>query len=140
MNEPFVLDASVALSWVFNEESNSFTEHILKSLESAHAVVPALWPFEVINTLITAERQGRVTIAQQAEFLEKLRALPIEIERRPATWLAQQILPLARMYKLSAYDAAYLELAIREGLPLATLDKDLIRAAKTAGVSLVRQA
>jgi len=75
--------------------------------------------------------------AAQAAFLDRLRMLPIAIEHRPAAWLAQQILPLARTYKLSAYDAAYLELAIREGLPLATLDDDLRRAASAAGVALV---
>ena len=75
--------------------------------------------------------------AAQAAFLERLRLLPIAIEHRPAVWLAQQILPLARTYHLSAYDAAYLELAIREGLPLATLDDDLRRAASSAGVPLV---
>ena len=85
----------------------------------------------------TAERRGRMNAAAQAAFLDRLRMLPIAIEHRPAAWLAQQILPLARTYKLSAYDAAYLELAIREGLPLATLDDDLRRAASAAGVALV---
>ena len=75
--------------------------------------------------------------AAQAAFLERLRLLPVAIEHRPATWRAQQILPLARTYRLSAYDAAYLELAIREGLPLATLDDDLRGAACAAGVALV---
>jgi predicted nucleic acid-binding protein len=75
--------------------------------------------------------------AAQAAFLERLRLLPVAIEHRPATWLVQQILPLARAYRLSAYDAAYLELAIREGLPLATLDDDLRHAAAGAGVALV---
>jgi predicted nucleic acid-binding protein len=65
--------------------------------------------------------------------------MPIEIERRPAAWLAQQTLPLARIYKLSAYAAAYLELAVREGLPLAMLDKDLIGAAKVAGALLIER-
>jgi predicted nucleic acid-binding protein len=75
--------------------------------------------------------------AAQAAFVERLRLLPIEIEHRPAAWLTQQILPLARTYHLSAYDAAYLELATREGLPLATLDDELRQAACTAGVALV---
>jgi len=75
--------------------------------------------------------------AAQAVFLERLRLLPIAIEHRPAAWLAQQILPLARRHKLSAYDAAYLELAIRDGLPLATLDDDLCQAARAGCVALV---
>jgi predicted nucleic acid-binding protein len=127
----------MTLSWAFEGESTPFTVSVLKSLETLHAVVPALWPFEVANVLRTAERRGRMDAAAQAAFLERLRLLPIEIEHRPATWIAQQILPLARTYQLSAYDAAYLELAIREGLPLATLDGDLRQAASAAGVALV---
>ena len=137
MSRPFALDASIALSWAFSDEPNSFAEHVLKSLETTHAVVPALWPFEVTSVLASAERRGRITAAQQAEFLERLRVLPIEVELRPATWLAQHILPLARKYKLSAYDAAYLELATRDGLVLATLDDDLRKAARMAGVPLI---
>lgn len=137
MNGPFVLDASMTLSWCFEGESTAFTEAVLKSLETVHAIAPALWAFEVASVLTTAERRGRMNAAAQAVFLERLRLLPVAIEHRPAAWLAQQILPLARTYRLSAYDAAYLELAIREGLPLATLDDDLRRAAASSGVALV---
>lgn len=133
----FVLDASLTLSWAFEDESTPFSVTVLKSLETVRAVAPALWPFEVANVLNAAERRGRIGALEQAEFLERLRLLPVEIEYRPASWLAQQILPLARTYRLSAYDAAYLELAIREGLPLATLDESLRRAASDAGVALV---
>ncbi len=134
---PFALDASMTLSWAFEGESTPFTVAVLKSLETVQAIAPALWAFEVANVLNTAERRGRMNAAAQAEFLERLRRSRIAIEQRPAAWLAQQILPLARTYRLSAYDAAYLELAIREGLPLATLDDDLRRAASAAGVKLV---
>jgi predicted nucleic acid-binding protein len=134
---PFVLDASMTLSWAFEGESTLFTVAVLKSLETVRAITPALWAFEVASVLSIAERRGRMNAAAQAAFLERLRLLPVAIEHRPATWLAQQILPLARNYRLSAYDAAYLELAIRESLPLATLDDDLRRAASEAGVALV---
>src|SRR5437868_4294128 len=134
---PFVLDASMTLSWAFESESTPLTIAVLKSLETVHAIAPALWSFEVASVLRTAERKGRIDAAAQAVFLERLRLLPVAIEQRPAIWLAQQILPLARAHQLSAYDAAYLELAIREGLPLATLDDDLRRAAPAAGVALV---
>jgi predicted nucleic acid-binding protein len=137
LTSPFVLDASMTLSWAFEGESTPFTVAVLKSLETVHAVAPALWAFEVASVLSTAERRGRMNTDAQAAFLERLRRLPVAIEHRPAAWLAQQILPLARTYNLSAYDAAYLELAIREGLPLATLDDDLRRAASAAGVALV---
>ena len=139
MTGPFVLDASMTLSWAFENESTPFTVAVLKSLETVHAIAPALWAFEVASVLSTAERKGRMNVAAQAAFLERLRLLPVAIEHRPATWLAQQILPLARKYHLSAYDAAYLELAIREGLPLATLDDDLRRAAPEIGRASCRE-
>jgi len=138
LTSPFVLDASMTLSWAFEAESTLLTISVLKSLETVHAVVPALWPFEVANVLRTAEHRGRMNAMAQAAFLDRLRRLPIQIEHRPAAWIAQQVLPLARTYQLSAYDAAYLELAIREGLPLATLDDDLRQAARAAGVALVQ--
>ena len=137
MTGSFVLDASMTLSWAFDGEATPYTVAVLKSLGSVHAIVPALWPFEVASVLNTAERRGRMDAAAQAAFLERLRLLPIAVEHRPATWLAQQILPLARTHKISAYDAAYLELAIREGLALVSLDDDLRRAACAAGVELI---
>jgi predicted nucleic acid-binding protein len=111
--------------------------YVLKTLETVHAVVPALWPFEVASVLTVAERRGRINAAQQADFLERL--LPIMIEHRPAVWLGQRILPLARAYRLSAYDVAYLDLAIRDSLPLASLDGDLRAAALAAGVPLLTE-
>jgi predicted nucleic acid-binding protein len=134
---PFVLDASMTLSWAFEAESTPFTVAVLRSLETVQALAPALWAFEVASVLSVAERRGRMNAAAQTAFLERLRSLPIAIEHRPAAWLAQQILPLARTHRIGAYDAAYLELAIRERLPLATLDGDLRRAASAAGVALV---
>jgi len=137
LNRPFVLDASLTMTWAFTNEATPFTAHILESLRTTYAVTPALWPFEVTNALLDAERRGRINAAQQAEFLERLRLLPIRIEHRPAAWLGQQILPLARAHRLSAYDAAYLELAKREALPLATIDGDLRKAAAAAGAPSV---
>ena len=137
MNGPFVLDASLTLTWVFTNEATPFTGSVLESLKTTHAVTPALWPFEVMNAMADAERRGRINAAQQAEFLERLRQLPIHIEHRPAVWLGQQILPLARAHRLTAYDAAYLELASREGMPLATMDEDLKAAARIIGVPLL---
>lgn len=116
MSGPFVLDASVTLTWAFTKEATPFTTRVLESLQTTHAVTPALWPFEVLNALADAERRGRISTVQQAEFLERLRQLPIQIEHR-----------------LTAYDAAYLELASREGMPLATLDEHLKTAATVMG-------
>ncbi len=130
----------MALCWAFDDEATPFTEYVLTRLNISYAIAPALWPFEVISMLAVAQRKGRITIEQQQEFVEELRLMPVLIDRRPTAWLGQQILPLARAHRLTGYDAAYLELAIREGLPLATLDDDLKRAALAAGVPLVTEA
>jgi predicted nucleic acid-binding protein len=103
-----------------------------------YAVVPALWPFEITNVLAFAERHQRITQEGIAEFLETLRRLPIQIERREALWLWQAVLPLARERRVSGYDAAYLELARRERLRLATMDHDLQEAGRTLGVPLLQ--
>jgi predicted nucleic acid-binding protein len=116
----FVLDGSVALSWCFVDEKTPESAAILEQLNQTCAVVPALFPFEIANVLTQAERQGRLKPSDRDVFLETLRWLPIHIERRPLLWISQQILPLTRRFsRLTAYDAAYLEAALREGLPLA---------------------
>ena len=137
MNGPFVVDASVVLSWCFEDEVTPFGHYVLARLDSTRAVAPALLPFEVASGVLIGERRGRITVQGQQSFWEMLRQLPIEIEHRPITWLSQQILPLARRHRISAYDASYLELAIRDGLPLATLDGELRNAALSAGVALI---
>lgn len=86
----------MTLSWAFESESTPFSVAVLKSLETAQALAPALWAFEVTSVLSTAERRGRMNAEAQAVFLERLRLLPVAIEHRPVSWLAQQILPLAR--------------------------------------------
>ena len=137
MNGIFVVDASVVLTWCFRDEATPLGDYVMAMVQRAQAVAPALLSFEVANSLMTAERRGRITVAEQNLFQEKLRDLSIEIEQRPILWLVQQVLPLARRYAISAYDAAYLDLAIRDGIPLATLDSGLREAALAAGVTLV---
>lgn len=100
---------------------------------------PSFRPYghrEVANALAMADRRQRITREGIADFLETLRRLPIEVERREALWLWQAVLPLAREYRLSAYDAAYLELAKRDGVHLATLDHDLQEACHTLGIPI----
>lgn len=138
MNGLFVLDASVTLSWCFDDEANLFTDAILERLEKTSALVPALWPFEVASALTVAQRRGRLSGIEREDFIERLHTLRVQVERREATWLLQQILSLTRRRAgLSAYDASYIELAVRENLPLATLDRNLAEAARWAGVRLV---
>jgi predicted nucleic acid-binding protein len=135
----FVLDASVTLAWCFPDESTAYTEGVLDLLATGtEATAPALWPFEVANALLVAERRKRITTAQVAAVLQRITSLPISVDPIRMDRAFGQILSSARDEKLTAYDAAYLELAMREGLPLATLDDELRQAARSAGVALVR--
>jgi predicted nucleic acid-binding protein len=135
----FVPDASVTLPWRFEDEATPWTEALLDREGGEEAVVPAHWPLEVANALLVARRRGRVTADQISEFIEDLAALPIRLEppRDPAQWPA--VIALAEKHRLTAYDAAYLELVLRTGLPIATLDGDLRRAALAEGVPIVEE-
>lgn len=130
----FVLDASIAASWAFKDEAHPQAELSLAKTGREEAVVPALWWFEVRNTLVVNERRRRITEPDTAKFLKALARLPIRADREPDE---AAVLRLARRYRLSVYDAVYLELAQREGLPLATLDEELARAARAEKVALM---
>jgi len=133
----FVLDGSTTLAWCFEDESDDRTEAVLASLGEAGAITPAIWPLEVANGLLAAERRGRTTAAKVQLFLEALAALPILVQEEDRARTLGQTLALARETGLSAYDAAYLELALRTNQPLATLDEPLRRAARGRGVDLL---
>jgi predicted nucleic acid-binding protein len=135
----FVLDASMTMSWCFADESTPFGRQVLTELFDSYAVVPALWPFEIANVLAINEKRGRITEAISQEFLQTLTGLDIRIDNFSRTVDGMTLLPLVRRYGLSAYDAAYLELAKRLGLPLASFDNELIAAASREGVALVGQ-
>ena len=133
-----VLDASVALAWCFPDESTPAAEKLLDFMaDGANAVVPAIWPFEVANALLTAERRKRFSMAQVTAALSNLTLLPIAIDAVHVESVFGDVLAVARQGQLTEYDAAYLELALRETLPLATLDDQLRRAARNAGISVV---
>jgi predicted nucleic acid-binding protein len=135
----FVLDASVTLAWCFPEESTAYTEGVLDLLAiGAEALTPAIWPFEVPNALLVAERRKRITNAQVTSMLQRIASLPITVDSIRVDRAFGPILAAAREEKLKVYDAAYLELAMREGLPLATLDDQLRQGARSAGVALLR--
>jgi predicted nucleic acid-binding protein len=130
----FILDCSVTMAWYFKDEANAYANAVRRALSRARAVVPALWPIEVANILVLGERRRRSTQAEASKWLSFLQMLPIQLDETPArAW--SDILPVARSYGLSAYDAAYLELAIRLGLPLASLDDKLKATAASAGVA-----
>ncbi|MCA9790640.1 MAG: type II toxin-antitoxin system VapC family toxin [Candidatus Eremiobacteraeota bacterium] len=132
-----VLDCSVAMAWCFEDEARPATDAILDRVAEEGAQVPSLWFLEVGNVLIVAERRGRIEQAQVGEFLGLLGSLPIATDRSEASIAFVSVLPLARQLGLSCYDAAYLELAQRTGVGLATLDERLSRAAGLIGVDLL---
>ena len=131
-----VLDCSIVFAWFFADESDAYSDAIAGNLGNLEAVVPSLWPLEVANTLVVGERRGRNTPLQTAAFLARLASLPIVVDDQTHFVAWSGALPLAREHQLSAYDAAYLELAIREGLPLASRDDQLRASAKAIGIKL----
>lgn len=133
----FVLDGSVALAWYFADEANPYADAIARLLpRELEAVVPTIWPLEIANAFLTGERRRRSTPAQSAKWAGFLEVLPITIDGEGSTRAFREILSLGRERGLSAYDAAYLEVAMRRGLPLATLDAKLKSAAVTVGVAI----
>lgn len=132
----FVLDASVTLSWCFEDEGGDYAVRVLEALRSSEAVAASLWPLEVANGLATAERRGRLDAAASARFMELVLALPIAVDPVSRGRGMAATYGLARARGLSAYEAAYLELALRQGIPLATLDARLREAATAEGVPL----
>jgi predicted nucleic acid-binding protein len=132
---PFVLDASVALAWCFEDEATAESDAVLEQLAEDSAVAPSLWELEVINVLLLAERGGRITESQTARFVALLTQLPILIDSAGVDMAS--VLAAGRHHGLTAYDAAYLVLAEREGIPLATIDGKLRVAAQAAGVTVL---
>lgn len=134
----FVLDASVALCWYFERQKTPHTEAIFDRLaEGDEALVPALWPFEMVNSLVVAARQKTITLAQLDSFIADLKDLPVAVDLGGVGRSYSSILRLCRQHHLSSYDAAYLDLAQIEDVPLATLDKNLRAAARTSAVEVL---
>jgi predicted nucleic acid-binding protein len=132
-----VLDALVALAWCFEDEATPVTRQVLQQLAVEAASVPAIWPIEVANVLALAERRRRISPAESAEFIATVERLAIEVDEATASRAFTRVLDLAREERLTAYDAAYLELAMRLGVPLATKDGALREAARRLGVTVV---
>lgn len=133
----FVLDCSVTMSWVFPDEASDATDRLRESMIEGGAFVPALWPVEVGNALLTAIRRGRVTVDECPRICASLEALPIEIDPASTSRAWGPSLVLAGKHQLSLYDATYLELAVRMQLPLATLDRTLGAAARAEGLGVL---
>ena len=135
----FVLDASVVLAWCFPDENAAAAQRVAGMFRQGDtAVAPSFWPHEVLNALLAGEKRKRISKELVRSFLDDLAMLPIVLEQLPAGGVFGRIQRLSREHSLTAYDAAYLDLALDSGLPLATLDEDLVRASKKARVRLAQ--
>jgi len=134
----FVLDASVVLTWCFPDENAPLAHkvaHMFK--QGGSALTPSFWPHEVLNALLVGEKRKRISTGLIQTFLADLAALPIVLQELQADAVFDRIQSLSREHGLTAYDAAYLDLAQTNGLPVASLDDDLVRACRKAGVKLI---
>jgi predicted nucleic acid-binding protein len=136
----FVVDASVVLTWCFTDENSALAQRVAQMFRRGHsAIAPSFWPHEVLNALLVGEKRKRISGGLVRTFLADLVALPIELQAALAESVFEQTQILCREHGLTAYDAAYLDLAKSNGLPLATLDENLIRACAKTGVELMRE-
>lgn len=133
--EVFVIDTSVTMAWCFEDEATEATDSVLDRLRDDQVAVPAVWPLEVANVLLVAERRARLSEAQAGRFVELLGQLPIEVDGSSAD--IDRIVAAGRRHALSSYDASYLVLAERLGLAIATLDRRLAEAARRVGIQLL---
>jgi predicted nucleic acid-binding protein len=135
-----VIDASSVLAWCFDDEGGPEADALIEKVAAEGAAVPGLWSLEIANGLVMAERRGRIKPAESAAFIAMIEELPIVADPATAARALHEATGLAREHRLTAYDAAYLELAMRLGLPLATGDRNLAAAAGRAGVMLIGKA
>jgi predicted nucleic acid-binding protein len=131
-----VVDASLTAAWCFEDEQTQYARNVLRHAESLDFLVPAIWPVEMANVLLVNERRKRITPNDTIRAVTLFKELAIQVDRAGNLQPFDATLLLARAHGLSAYDASYLELALREGLALATLDNRLRTAAQEAGVRL----
>jgi len=136
----FVLDASIVLTWCFPDEDSGLARYVAELFQLGNtAMVPSFWPHEVLNALLAGEKRKRISAALVQTFLNDLAALPIELEQVTSSNVFTRVQALSRTHALTAYDAAYLDLAIEQRLPLATLDDSLVKACEKGNVKLVRE-
>ena len=135
--KPFVLDNSVVMSWCFKDEENQYADNVLDYLSDATALVPSVWPLEVMNILLVAERRKRLSEADSVRFISLLSQLPISVEYESPERIMRELLSFARENNLSSYDASYLDLSMRNGISIATLDNQLIAVARKVDVQIL---
>ena len=134
-----VVDNCIVMAWCLDDEPSSYARVLLERMTQGTAIQPSIWPLELGNALVVAERRNRITRVHADRFLERLSTFSIEVQFEPMERVVGEILALARKHQLSTYDASYLDLALRRKLPLATQDKALIRAAAECGVALFQR-
>ena len=139
MSQNFVIDNSVVMTWCFKDETSQYSDSILDKLEISTAIVPSIWPLEIGNVLLVAEHRKRLSEADSARFIALLSELPIMVEQESPDRMMREIHALAREHQLSTYDASYLDLAMRRGLPIASLDNNLIKAAKRIQIPMIAE-
>jgi len=139
MSAAFVVDVSVAMTWLFRDEATPQTAALLGRLDIESALVPGWWYVELTNVISIAERKGRISASETASFLSHLAKLELEADSEAPQRAFEHLLPLCRAHQLTSYDAVYLELALRRRLPLATLDEPLRKAARKLDVKLLAQ-
>lgn len=137
MSATFVIDCSVAMTWLFEDEATAQTAKLLDRLGTETALAPAWWFLELANGMALAERKGQITSAQSAELIAELSKLGIEVDSDSPERAFDHLLPLCRTHQLTSYDAMYLDLSVRRAIPPATLDQPLRKAAKKMGVKLL---
>jgi predicted nucleic acid-binding protein len=133
----FVLDNSVAVAWCFEDEQNPYTQSVLEALHGSEAVVPTVWLLEAPNALLMAARRGRIAVSMAHTLLGALLDLPITVAPELQSSDAPRLLMLAHEYALSTYDAAYIDLGLRLGLPVATQDRAMVAAAERLGIPIL---
>jgi predicted nucleic acid-binding protein len=133
-----VIDASVALAWCFPDEASDYADSALLALENQSVIVPSIWAVEIANALLVGERRKRIRQPEVRRFVDLLKSLSVIEDGQNFSEILSRLLPLSREYGLSAYDAAYLEVAVRLGIPLATLDRALQKACVSAGIKVFR--
>lgn len=131
-----VIDASVALAWCFPDEESDYADSVLLALENETAIVPAIWAVELANALLVGERRKRIHQPEVRRFVELVMGLSVVQDGQASADTVSNIVPLGREYNLSAYDAAYLDVAVRHEIPLATLDHALRKVCSTAGIKI----
>ncbi len=133
MKPLFVLDASVSAGWLFKDQADEYSDSVLNVLRGGACIAPALWKLEMANILLTAERKGKISRMDSEQAVAALQDLPIAVPSEESERYLAAVRDLGRDYDLSAYDAVYLDISLREGLPLATKDGALAKAIKAAG-------